>query len=966
MTPARWDKIEQLFEAALAEPDERRDSFLQGACRDDDALRLEVSALLSADSKSDGQFEEMAFEVAADWAANDDHDGLIGNSIGRYGVIKLLSAGGMGRVYLAEDHTLNRKVALKFLPRYFTQHADRLRRFEQEARAASGLNHPNIITVYEIGEADGGRFIATEFVEGRTLQQRPDPLPFDKILQIGIEAAGALAAAHEAGIVHRDIKPANIMLRHDGYIKVLDFGLAKLTGARAHLDVTQPGRVMGTINYMSPEQALGQPLDHRTDIFSLGVVLYELVTGQRLFGGESEAAVYDSILHQEPPPMREFAPATPPEFEQVVRRALAKKPQDRYQTTAALRTDLQRLARGSEITEAARAVVEEKRAARRSQLLRVGVIALFVLGTLTALFFTGRWARETVPVSANSASRPSVAVLPFQDLSGAPEKTYFSEAVHDQVLTALGKISDLKVIGRASVMPYTAGAPRNLREIGQQLGANYILEASLQRGDDKVRVNAQLSDTGNEVQLWAESFDLRMSDVLTIQNQIATTITQQLRAHLTTAERKEIEQRPTSDLTALECESRGRSLLDLADSQTENSQENAFAAIDALNQAVQRDPNFLQGYRQLERGHDFIYASGMDHSPSRLGLGQAAIDAMLRISPNSSITHLALANHLFTQREYARAEEVLNAARTTSPNDPEVFMLRGYIDRRLGKWEDSTRAMLKALDLDPRNPMILKHLSSNYHALGNFPAYAGVMERLIAVAPEPLAPRLARASADFLWFGNIGPLHAEVDDALIRDPTNVRAVAKSRLQVAIYERDLPGIAKALSTLGDEWFGSDNEKFSPAFMHGLLARMQGDSAGAKTYFTRAREEQEKLVQAQPNYAPAISMLGLIDAILGRKEEALAEGRRAVELLPTVKDSLGGPAMAAHLAIIAGWVGEKSLAIEQLRAVIHRAGGPQYGTLKLDPLWDPLRGDARFTAILEGLQATSIADIPGPNR
>ena len=397
MTPERWQQIESVFHAALERQPEERAAFLDQACGSDVPLRKEVEALLETDAEQESAVGLIPSLVAADWISEGENKRLVGQVIGRHRVLAPLGSGGMGDVYLAEDSTLGRKVALKLLPAQFTRDPERLRRFAQEARSASALNHPNIITIYEIGQWEETQFIAMEYIEGETLREhmRKGRALLPEILEIGTQVAGALAAAHAAGIVHRDIKPANIMVRTDGYVKVLDFGLAKLTATvSAQADRTDLGRVMGTINYMSPEQALGQPLDHRTDIFSLGVVLYEIATGQRLFEGKSEAAIYDSILHKNPPAVREFAPATPAEFDHVVQRALAKDPARRYQTAADLRADLKRLAQGTGYVLRRRTDQlrrEQSRDATRQESSASPIGAAMLAALLAAaLFFGGR------------------------------------------------------------------------------------------------------------------------------------------------------------------------------------------------------------------------------------------------------------------------------------------------------------------------------------------------------------------------------------------------------------------------------------------------------------------------------------------------------------------------------------------------------------------------------------------------
>ena len=953
MTPAKWRTVEELFENALACPDEERATFLREHAGGDESIQREVEALLESHAGADGELEELVQGVAADWAGDGDSAGMAGQKLGRYEIVSPLASGGMGEVFLAQDTMLDRKVALKLLPRQFTRDRDRLRRFEQEARAASALNHPNIITIYEIGEVDGTRFIATEYVEGETLREviagpRRD---ISEILEIGCQAAGALAAAHGAGIVHRDVKPANIMLRADGFVKVLDFGLAKLTSTAPQLEVTDPGRVMGTINYMSPEQALGRPLDHRTDIFSLGVVLYELATGERLHDGRSEAAVYESILHKAPPPTGEFLAAAPVEFDDVIRHALAKDPAQRYQTAAEFRTDLKRLAEGTRITEAAAIAIRNRGVARRSRTVRRGALAALLVGVLAAaVLIGGRFAqpKETI--------RKSVAVLPFENRGSEQANAFLAEGVHDQVLTDLAKVAQLKVIGRTSVLQYKPGAPRNVREVAQQLGVAYVLEGSVQRAAGKVRVNARLSDANSDTQLWAESYERDAADVFTIQGEIAKAIAKQLEAKLSSAERAAIERKPTTDLTAFELYTRGRALLELAETTTELQDQSVFAAIDVLNQAVQRDPAFVAAYCDLAEAHNFLYWNGVDRSPARLASGRAAVDAALRLAPQSGDAHLALAAHLYATRELDRAQQQLTTARVTLPNNPRMFALSGYIHRRLGRWEESTRELEHAIEIDPRNANILQQLAANYHALHNYVAYVGTLERVIAIVPERTGPRLARAHAEVWWHANTEPLRSFIDDAIRQDPTRADEFVHNQIMIGFLDRDFARIERGLAALGDRWFGTDHAKFSRAFGEGMLARMMGDADAARVHFTAARAEQERVVQAQPNYAPATCVLALIDAALGRKEEALREGRRALELLPESKDSMAGPYMVWQFAIIASWVGENDLAIEQLRHILQQPAGPQYGHLKLDPMWDPLRSDPRFEEIVASLAPT----------
>jgi serine/threonine protein kinase/tetratricopeptide (TPR) repeat protein len=953
MTSERWQQIEKIFQATLEQPPEKRVDFLREGCNGDIALRREVEMLLELTGDDEADLHEIASSVAAEWISDHDRSNqeLIGQTVGRYEILGSLGAGGMGDVYLAHDAALDRKVALKLLPRHFTSSPDRLRRFEQEARAASALNHPNIITIYEIGEADGVRFIAAEYIEGETLQ-RKGALASSEALEIGIQSADALAAAHRAGIVHRDIKPANIMVRSDGYVKLLDFGLAKLTTAQVQLDATEAGRVMGTINYMSPEQVMGQVLDHRTDIFSLGVVLYELTTGHHLFRGQSEGATYDRILHEDPPPLQQFDPTLPRQLDQVLRRAVAKDREHRYQSAADLRADLKLVAQGTGETEAGRIVSTIRRRERRSHLWRIAAVGVLLAAALAFFFGRSFFPGSSKSTAENPVPRKSIAVLPFGSSSRDDEITSLAESVQDQVRTDLAKIADLKVVGRESVMAFRPDALRDLPQIGRQLGVAYLVAGTVERNAGTLRLRTKLVEAKTNTNVWSQTYDSNPGDLLKLQGELAKTIAAQLQTKVSAAEKAEIERPPTVDFAAFNLYTRAKKLLDAAAS-NENAEANLLTAISLLEQAVARDPRFFVAYCQLAHAHDVLCLSGFDNTPKRIASGQAAVDAAHQLAPDSSDTHLAAALHYYTRLEYDRAQIELAAARRIVPNDPRISELSGYLNRRQGRWAESTRDLERVIRFDPLNVNVLQELVSNYEAQRAYAAGKATAERVIALRPDRFGARLARANADLFGRADIAPWRDLLARQLQIDPSSAQTLAEYRVAIAFYARDPVDIANSLASLGSGRYGTDAARFSRAFGEGLLARMSGDLPTARAAFSADRVAQEQIVHMQPDYGPAISMLGLIDAGLGRRAQALNEGRRGIELMPLAKDSIRGPTMITHLAIIAAWTDKTDLAIEQLRLAVKTSGSPHYGILKLDPMWDPLRNDPRFQKILASL-------------
>jgi TolB-like protein/class 3 adenylate cyclase/Tfp pilus assembly protein PilF len=547
----------------------------------------------------------------------------------------------------------------------------------------------------------------------------------------------------------------------------------------------------------------------------------------------------------------------------------------------------------------------------------------------------------------------SVAVLPFDNLSSDPANAYFADGVQDEILTDLARVADLKVISRTSVMQYKSGIARDLRKIGHELGVANVLEGTVQRSGNRVRVNAQLVDARSQRQLWGETYDRDLADVFAIQTEIAEHIVAQLRSQLSPKEKAAIEQKPTADLTAHDLYIRAKTLITTSVFSTPQA-ESLFEAVRLLNEAIERDPNFALAYYQLAHSHDLLYFTGTDHTPARLAMADGAIQSLTRLLPNSGEAHLALAKHLYWgYLDYSRARDELSLAQKSLPNEPWAFVLAGYIDRRQGRWDQSTENLERAVELDPQNPAILQQLALTYDSLRRYADVERAFDRAIAVTPKDAALRASRAEVELNWHADPRPLISTIEAFVAEDSSEAKHLAYVWVPGALCKRDLDGARRAMDALPIDGCYDNTIPVPRSWCEGVVAQFRGDKAAAHAAFTSVRAEAAKMVAEQPNYAEALCVLGMADAALGNKEDAILESRRAVELLPVTKDAIIGARLVHYLALIYAWTGEKDLALEQLSVAARIPGHLSYGYLRLHPYWDPLRGDPRFEKIVASL-------------
>jgi serine/threonine protein kinase/tetratricopeptide (TPR) repeat protein len=881
-----------------------------------------------------------------------------------------LGRGAMGITYRATDTSLQRKVALKIIKTDIAaRSADADERFVREARAAAALRHEHIATVYQFGMRveTGQYFYAMELIEGETLDDRvhrAGPLDAGTTIGIAEQVTSVLSAAEKHGLVHRDIKPANLMLvnadtpevtgnhqarpkrriralRKSGIpvVKIIDFGLAKAFHTATDPKSLTHDRFVGTPAFASPEQFEHSALDVRSDIYSLGETLWFALTGKTPFAGRTLSDIQHAQKSNALPFEQLKAAHVPHHLKSLLESMLAFEPASRPGTHE-LAARLQRCSPETRRTRRTRLALVS------AALVALGMSALFVFQPLRIQDWAGVSAWAGIP-------EKSIAVLPFENLSGQKENIYFADGVQDEILTGLTKVADLKVISRTSTLQYKSSASRNLREIAKALGVAHVLEGTVQRAGGRVRINAQLIDARTDSQVWAERYDRDISDVFAIESEVAGKIVSQLQAEISPVEKAAIGEKPTSDLVAYDLYIHAKTLITASAFSTPQL-ESLSEGVRLLNEAIERDPNFALAYYQLANAHDQFYFSGIDHTPGRLALADAAIQSLTRLRPNSGEAHLALARHLYWgYLDYDRARRELSLAMKSLPNEATVFSFAGYIDRRQGRWNESTKNLERAAELDPRNTNVLQQLANSYVCLRRYADAERVLDRAIAVDPKDSNTRAFRAAIELRWHADPRPLRSVIETIVTRDPSEGKNIAELWLEQSMCQRDPNEAARALAALPITGCYDDRIPFPRAWCEGIVARLGDDKAAAQSAFTSARTEAAKLVEDQHDYPEGLCVLGMADAALGHKEDAIREGRRAVELLPVTKDSTIGAMLVKNLALIYAWTGEKDPALEQLSVAAKIPGLLSYGELRLHPNWDPLRGDPRFDKIVASL-------------
>lgn len=865
-----------------------------------------------------------------------------GSRIEDYELLNEIARGGMGIVYRARQRTPSRVVALKMILPVHLRSSGAVNRFRTEAEAAASLDHECILPIYSVGEQDGAPFYSMKFAEDGPLSARIESYrnkPHETAALLA-KLARAIAYAHERGILHRDLKPGNILFDGAGKPYVSDFGLAKWL--QRECDLTQTLAILGTPFYMAPEQAAdSRAVGAAADVYSLGAILYQMLTGNPPASGETPMEVLRRAAQQAPRRPRQTNHHVPRDLETICLKCLEKEPASRYPSAIALAEDLERFCAGRTIqARPAGLTTRMWRWMRRNPAIAGLAAALVALVSLSAILW-----RDHIPRVSNG-----LAVLPFENLSADPENAYFADGIQEEILTRLSKIADLKVISRSSTRPYK-GPPRNLREIAKQLGVQYVVEGSVQRKGDAVRITAQLIETADDSHLWADSFDRKVTDILSVESEIAKTIAYQLEAKLSGREKQIIAAKPTNNPEAYDAYLRG-----LAYAQRPgNASENVLAAINYFKQAVHLDPKFALAWAALARIDSLGYGGTLPPTAASREEARQAAETALALQPDLGEAFLALAQyHYYCLNDYGAAGRFLERARRLLPNESQVPRLMAAVARERGDWQRSELYFGDAKRLDPRNPQLLISAARSLMFQRRFDEARREFEQVLNIIPDDTITlvqeaSIAQAEGDLKRAAALlEPLPLSNSDVLI-----------ARCYQSLLERNSARIiARIREMLSTNSLTDPGDRATTRAWLGWLEEVMGDHAAALENWRQARSELEPFLE-QPEYHGLIAYLALLSASLGDKTAAFNLAERGTSIFPVEKSALFGPMMIEVLARVAALTGERDRAIASLQTLLNKPyPGPLAATLpitpallRLDPMFDSLRADPRFQRMID---------------
>jgi TolB-like protein/Flp pilus assembly protein TadD len=877
-----------------------------------------------------------------------------GTRLGSYEILSPLGAGGMGEVYRARDTKLDRDVAVKVLPASVANDADALSRFEREAKAVAALSHPNILAIHDFGRDEGVSYAVTELLEGETLRGKLDagPVSPKQAVDWALQIAKGLSAAHERGIVHRDLKPENVFVTKDGHVKILDFGLAKRvdaairgepTSAPTVEGQTEPGKVMGTVGYMSPEQVKGLTVDHRSDIFSFGTILYELLSGRRAFKRDTSAETIVAILTHEPPELAGSGQNISPALDHIVRHCLEKEPGNRFQSAKDVAFALSEASGPTTVTSGVQAVAAPP--ASKSRLLATAAVAV-LLAAAAGVVLVRRSHRSL----GEAGGVQRVAVLPFENL-GSPEQDYFADGISDEVRGKLTSLPGIQVIARGSSTPYkkTAKTPR---QIAEELDVRYLLTGTVRwqksGAGSRVQVSPELTEvsgSGAPTSKWQQPFDAALTDVFQVQSDIASRVAKALGVALGAGEEKQLAERPTKSFPAYEAFLKAEEANGVL---AKNDPPSLRKALGFYNEAVALDPDFAQAWARISMTHSLIYTNST-RSPEDAERARQAAQKAIALAPNDPAPYRALGNYKrLVLGDFRGALEQFAKGRSLAPGNADIVRAACLAEASLGQWDAALQHTRESQRLDPRSVSVYGYLGRMLLALRRYPEAREAILSGLALSPDNLNLIEYRAMT-FLGEGNLADARASI----------------ASLPKSVDPSELVAYSANFNDLG--WILNEEQRqillrLTPAAFdddRGALAICltqeywwRGDIGVARKYAEEARKAFEDQLRTSPNDDQRHAFLGLALAYLGRGEDAIREGLRAVEILPLTKDAYNGPYDLHQLVRIYILAGQQEKALDSLERLLQTQYAVSRAWLAIDPNFDPLRKNPRFQKLVVG--------------
>ena len=871
---------------------------------------------------------------------------------GRYEIIEELGKGGMGRVYRVFDKKIEEEVALKFINPEIASDKMTIERFSNELKIARRIAHRNVCKLYDLGKEEGSHYITMEYVRGESLKSMigmMGQLSAGMVVVLAKQVCEGLAEVHRLGVVHRDLKPSNIIIDKEGNVRIMDFGIARSLKAKG---LTAAGVMIGTPEYISPEQIEGKEVDKHSDIYSLGVILYEMVTGRLPFEGETSLSIALKHKAEIPPDPKQFNAQIPEDLSRVILKCMEKNKEKRYQDAEALLSDLNKIE--EEISTVERDIPRIKpafpkgiKAAFKKRLMWiVALFAVVIVAGSAFLYFS----RERPALSSSEIKM--LVVLPFENL-GPPEDEYFAAGLTEEITNRLSALHGLGVISRTSARQYR-GTNKTTRQIGEELGIDYVLSGTVRwdRGPDKkgrVRITPQLAGISEDTHLWSESYDRVLEDIFSVQSEIAEQVAQQLDLNVLEPERRALNANPTENIEAYDYYLQGREHEDRGWAYTDTREFEI--AVEMFENAIELDPGFALAYARMSYIHSRTYFFGVDRTEERLARSKAAVDKALELQPDFPDAQRMLGfYHYWGLSDYDRAAEIFEAVQKARPNfNPELL---GYIQRRQGKWQQCLDTLEKAFRISPRDTEIIYELGGASVSMHRFEQAEEWFNRVLSLNPDYLPAQLGKVGISILSEGN-----TEKARTLLETLPRHRLTDYMWYTLGMLEHNYEEVLDRLAALPYNSFEEQHFYFQKNLAYASVYYARKDVLLMKTHAESARIILEKAVRERDEDQRFHAALGLAYAYQGRKEEAIQEGNRAAELHPVSKDAAQGPIYLLNLAKIYTIVGENEKAIDQLEYLLsiphaeylwQLISVPQ---LRLDPQWDSLREHPRFKPLLE---------------